>query len=101
MGEIVVRLMALPAHVRAFTMLDAQGDYNVYINEVMSYEQRLRSFAHEMRHIENGDFGKELSAAEAPAGPIGERIVTEKTVQPGRKHQTVDSQLRDHGEKAA
>ena len=64
LDEIVVRLITLPPRVRAFTMLDAQGDYNVYINEIMSYEQRLRSFAHEMRHIENGDFGKELSATE-------------------------------------
>ena len=64
MGEIVVRLMALPAHVRAFTMLDAQGDYNVYINDRMTYEQRLRSFAHEKRHIDNGDFGKDLRATE-------------------------------------
>lgn len=56
--------MRLPPHVRAFTMQDAQGDYNVYINESMSYEQRLRSFAHEKRHIENGDFGSDLCATE-------------------------------------
>ena len=62
--EIIVRMMALPPHVRVFTMLDAQGDYNVYINETMTYEQRLRSFAHEKRHIENGDFGSELRATE-------------------------------------
>ena len=64
MKEIVVRMMRLPPHVRAFTMLDAQGDYNVYINEAMSYEQRLRSFAHEKRHIDNGDFASDLPAAE-------------------------------------
>ena len=64
MNEIVVRMMRLPQHVRAFTVPDAQGDYNVYINEDMSYEQRLRSFAHEKRHIENGDFASDLCAAE-------------------------------------
>ena len=57
-------MMALPPHVRAFTMQDAQGDYNVYINEAMTYEQRLRSFAHEKRHIDNGDFASELCATE-------------------------------------
>ena len=64
MKEIVVRLMRLPSHVRAFTVLDPQGDYNVYINEDMSYEQRLRSFAHEKRHIENDDFASDLCATE-------------------------------------
>lgn len=64
MKEIVVRMMRLPPHVRAFTVLDAQGDYNVYINEAMSHEQRLRSFAHEKRHIENGDFCSDLCATE-------------------------------------
>lgn len=64
MKEIVVRLMPLPAHVRAFTIMDAQGDYNVYINDAMSAEQRLRSFAHEKRHIDNGDFAADSRATE-------------------------------------
>ena len=64
MKEIVVRMVALPPHVRAFTMLDAQGDYNVYINEAMTYEQRVRSFAHEKRHIDNGDFYSGACATE-------------------------------------
>ena len=68
MDEIVVRLIALPPRVHAFTMQDAQGDYNVYINAIMSYEQRLRSYAHELRHIENGDFGKDLPATEIERG---------------------------------
>ena len=67
MEEIVVRLMPLPAHIRAFTLQDAQGDYNVYINEAMTREERLRSFAHEKRHIDNGDFGKEQRATEIEA----------------------------------
>ena len=67
MKDIVVRLMPLPVHVRAFTLQDAQGDYNVYINEAMTREQRLRSFAHEKRHIENGDFGKDQRATEIEA----------------------------------
>ena len=62
MKEIVVRLVPLPAHVRAFTLPDAQGDYNIYINEALTVEQRLRSLAHEKRHIERGDFGREQRA---------------------------------------
>lgn len=67
MKEIVVRLMPLPAHIRAFTLQDAQGDYNVYINDAMTREQRLRSFAHEKRHIDNDDFSKDRRATEIEA----------------------------------
>ena len=64
--------MPLPLHVRAFTMMDAQGDYNVYINEAMSFEQRRRSFAHEKRHIEREDFVKEQRATEIERRAYGE-----------------------------
>ena len=63
MEEIIIRLMPLPAHVRAFTMPDAQGDYNVYINVLLSREQQDRSFQHELRHIRRGDFYKRDQSA--------------------------------------
>ena len=56
MEEIIIRLIPLPVHVRAFTLPDAQGDYNVYINVLLSREQQARSFQHELRHIRRGDF---------------------------------------------
>ena len=58
MEEIIIRLMPLPVHVRAFTLPDAQGDYNVYINVRLSSEQQKRSYRHELRHIARGDFYK-------------------------------------------
>ena len=56
MTEIIVRMVPLPPHVRAFTMPDAQGDYNIYINTALSEAQQKRSLLHELRHIQNDDF---------------------------------------------
>ena len=58
MEDIIIRLIPLPVHVRAFTMPDAQGDYNVYINVLLSTEQQNISLQHELRHIRRGDFYK-------------------------------------------
>lgn len=65
MGNIIIREIPLPYSVRAFTLPDEQGDYNVYINSSLSAEQRQRSFLHELRHIKRDDFYKsDLSVSE-------------------------------------
>ena len=58
MTEIIVRKIPLPPHVRAFTMPDPQGDYNIYINCALSAEQQLSSYLHELKHIRRDDFYK-------------------------------------------
>ena len=58
MKEIIIRLLPLPVHVRAFTMPDEQGDYNIYVNVLLSREQQNRSLRHELRHISRDDFYK-------------------------------------------
>lgn len=60
MQDVIVRLITLPLSVRAFTLPDEQGDYNIYLNCALSFEQQKKSLQHERRHIENGDFDKEL-----------------------------------------
>ena len=62
--NIIVRYIPLPAGVRAFTIPDAAGDYNIYINAALSSEQQKRSFDHEVCHIENGDFFSDETAVE-------------------------------------
>lgn len=64
MENIIIRTIPLPSSVRAFTVADESGDYNVYINSQLSFEQQQKSFRHETVHIENGDFYKEMTATE-------------------------------------
>ena len=62
--NIIVRYIPLPVSVRAFTVPDSQGSFNVYINSSLSFEQQRKSFEHEMCHIENGDFFRDEEAVE-------------------------------------
>ncbi|MBQ7688120.1 MAG: hypothetical protein IJT27_02760 [Clostridia bacterium] len=64
MNEIIIRTLELPPTVRAFTLPDAQGDYNIYLNCALSSEQQQKSLLHEREHISRGDFEKTLSAAQ-------------------------------------
>lgn len=58
MEDVIVRVITLPVNVRAFTLPDEQGDYNIYLNCSLSVEEQKKSLLHERRHIENGDFYK-------------------------------------------
>ena len=62
MNDVIVRLIAMPLSVRAFTVPDEQGDSNIYLNEALSDEQLQKSFIHEQNHIQRGDFCKDLPA---------------------------------------
>ena len=62
--NIIVRYIPLPVSVRAFTIPDASGDYNIYINDALSAEQQRKSYEHEALHIKNGDFFRDEDAVE-------------------------------------
>jgi len=54
--DYVVRLIALPHHIRAFTAVDTDGLHNIYINLALPDNARISSFRHELRHIQRNDF---------------------------------------------
>lgn len=58
MDRVFVRLVALPAHVRGFTVTDENGDYNIYLSCTLSERQRSRTYRHELGHIARADFEK-------------------------------------------
>ena len=64
MNDIIIRMMTLPPRIRAFTVPDAQGDYNIYVNCALSAEQQKKSVQHETLHIRKGDFYKDKTAAQ-------------------------------------
>ena len=74
MNEVIVREIVLPPHVRAFTLPDPQGDYNVYLNSTLSAEQRRRSLQHELGHIRRDDFyRREATAKEIESAALPQR----------------------------
>ncbi|MBS7359570.1 MAG: hypothetical protein KIG53_03070 [Oscillospiraceae bacterium] len=56
MNTILIRQIKMPLTIRAFTVPDANGDFNIYINEDLSPEQKQRSLEHEKLHIKYGHF---------------------------------------------
>lgn len=52
----IIREIKMPLTIRAFTVPDENGDFNIYINESLSDEAKRRSLAHEEKHIQRNDF---------------------------------------------
>ena len=58
----IIRLIDLPTAVRAFTVPDVDGNYNVYINCNLSRRMQQQACQHELAHIEAGDIESEETA---------------------------------------
>lgn len=53
---IILRYIDMVYSVKAFTVLDDDDNYNIYINSRYAEGIREDSLRHEMQHIKNGDF---------------------------------------------
>lgn len=56
MERVHVRRVSLPRTVRAVTVTDPEGDYNVYLNGALPQEVQRAALEHELRHIHCGHF---------------------------------------------
>ena len=54
MDNVFVKLKSgMPGTVKGFVKIDPAGDYNVYINDTLNYEQQMAALAHEVMHIKS------------------------------------------------
>ena len=63
--DYCVRFINLPLTTKGVTVEDANGFFNIYINENLSVEQQQQALEHEMRHIRRGDFDNKKSLWDA------------------------------------
>ena len=56
MNNYICRFIELPKRVNAVTVVDENGDYNIYINSRLSQEEQKKSFRHECLHIKKNHF---------------------------------------------
>jgi len=56
MSDVFIRYKKLPPRVGGFTVLDQDGNYNVYLNKNRTREDNLDSVDHELAHVENAHF---------------------------------------------
>lgn len=64
MNDIFVRLIELPPAINAFTVLDSDGNYNVYLNDRLGEEEKKRAYRHELAHILDGHFYRDIPVVE-------------------------------------
>lgn len=55
-GRNFIRGLELPLTVRGVTVLDEDGNYNVYINILLSYDTQQKAAKHELKHITSEHF---------------------------------------------
>lgn len=56
MDDIVCRVIELPLRVNAVTVVDENGDFNIYVNAHLSPEDQRKAYLHERRHIKRHHF---------------------------------------------
>lgn len=55
-GYIFVRLVTFPVSVRAVTIPNDDGTFDIYINDVLPEELRQAALEHELKHIRKDHF---------------------------------------------
>lgn len=56
MDDVFIRGLELPLKVKGVTVLDNNGDYNVYINVLLSADVQKNATVHEIKHIKKNHF---------------------------------------------
>ena len=64
MIDYTVKMVSLSGRVKGFSTRGIDGDYVIFINQNLSYEQQRNALKHELEHIKNGDLdGSDCSVA--------------------------------------
>lgn len=65
-ADYFVRVVDLPLPVGGMVTPNEDGTFSVYINAKNSKEKQMKSYSHEVSHIENDDFynGKDVKSIE-------------------------------------
>lgn len=56
----IVRLIDLPSTINALVSEDSDGDYNIYINARLSFDEARKALEHEKRHILLNHFHRDV-----------------------------------------
>lgn len=55
-ADFFVRIVRLPVGIRGALTLNEDGTYNLYLSDLLDYEQRIDTYTHEYWHIIREDF---------------------------------------------
>lgn len=91
MDCIIIRVVDLPFPLKGATVLDNEGDYNVYLNAKLSADERVETYRHEIEHIRQGHFYQERPVADL------EREARHGKGKENEERQVDDAGIRLHG----
>ena len=60
--DVNICLASMPTTIKAYTIVNTDGNYTIILNSRHTHQQHLLSYHHEMCHIENGDYDKRCDA---------------------------------------
>ena len=62
MGDIYIRVIPFPTYqARGVVKEDCDGNYNIYVNSLLSDAQQKESAEHEIKHIKKKHLSREVS----------------------------------------
>ena len=82
MDEIIVRQVDMPTDIKGMTVLDDDGNYNIYINDRLSHDMREKVYQHELTHIERGDHYRDANIFEKETFPVTAPTIANKAPKP-------------------
>lgn len=59
MDGINVQLLDMDTHIPEHLVKNSDDSYTIFINARLSYESRLKSYYHALKHIKGNDFEKD------------------------------------------
>ena len=63
--NIFIRVIDLPVRINAMITVDEDGNYNIYINERLSYDEKRKALKHELAHARLNHFSRDITVAQA------------------------------------
>lgn len=67
MGDINTYTLDFGNSIPATATQNEDGTLSIFLNARMTYEQRLRAYAHELRHYQHGDFDESAAVDQIEA----------------------------------
>lgn len=65
MNNVLVRELNFPIEIEGVIVVDNNGDYNIYINSLLSDEKKKETLDHELRHLQCDHHYTDVPIAEA------------------------------------
>lgn len=59
MDELNVKLLDMDVRIPEHLVKNSDDSYTIFLNARLSYESRLKSYYHALKHIEENDFEKD------------------------------------------